>query len=350
MKVQPIASSATAPQNQQSSAQQSARDRAIAAYTAGAAAQIDQNSVAAEDMSAISQMSDTGQNHTNEETAEETPPVDKLESSEAPKEPEEAPVEDPALSSQFAALARREKAMRAQIQRQETALRSREAALAAREAEIASKAPDLSQYIPKSQLKSDTLRVLAEEGVSYEELTHQILNQQPADPRQEARAAALEAKIAKLEAAIENSQKSQVTAQEEQYKAAVKQIEADTKRLVFTDPSYEMIKATNSVKDVVELIEATYKESGELLTVDEAAQQVEDYLVGEAEKLAKIDKIKKRLNPVTSTQAAATPVQKPSEQPPKQTQPMKTLTNSAGSSRQLSARERALLAFKGELK
>jgi hypothetical protein len=73
---------------------------------------------------------------------------------------------------------------------------------------------------------------------------------------------------------------------------------------------------------------------------------VEDYLVDEAVKLANIGKIKKRLSTAPAV-PAKTEKQTPTN---KQPQTMKTLTNATASTRQLSARERALLAFKGELK
>ncbi len=100
-------------------------------------------------------------------------------------------------------------------------------------------------------------------------------------------------------------------------------------------------------RDVVDLIEKTFKEDGILLTEDEAAQQVEDYLTEEAYKLANLKKIQKRLQTSSaSTSTSATPAK--SAETPKQSQPMKTLTNAVGTSRQLTSKERAILAFKGE--
>lgn len=111
------------------------------------------------------------------------------------------------------------------------------------------------------------------------------------------------------------------------------------------DPYFETIKQTNSVSDVVDLITATYEKDGILLSVEEAAKEVEDYLVDEAMKLTRIGKIKQRL--AASTTAKVSQEQTPA--PKKQTQ-MKTLTNAASTTRQLSAKERAILAFRGELK
>ncbi len=261
----------------------------------------------------------------------------------------EKPKEDPALSRQFAQLARQERALRAKQQQQDQAFKQREAELAAREAALTGKSTfDPNEYIPRSRLKQDALSALEEAGVTYDEVTQQVMSRQPTDPRVNATISRLEAKIAQLEQANDNNQKSYQEQQQAQYQAAVKQIELDTRQLVKNDPNFETIKATGSVKDVVELITQTYEKDGVLLTVEEAAQQVEDYLMEEAMKVTRIGKIKARIEQANASS-------KPSDVKPqatqKQTQPgMKTLTNATSSSRQLSVRERAIAAMEGRLK
>lgn len=301
----------------------------------------DPNNISPEEMSAVKpHQPDKGVISEQAETETQQEPSQDPQTEEKPKV-------DPVLSKQFAQLARQEKALRIKQQQQDQALKTREQALAAREAELNGKPQfDSTKYISRDDLKQNTLRQLAEAGITYEELTQQILNTSPTDPRTEAIISKQDARIAQLEAKLEEQVKSQSENQQQAYNAAVKQIEADTKALVQMDPNFETIKATNSVRDVVDLIERVYKKDGILLSVEEAAQEVEDYLVEEAMKISKIGKIKSRLEkagqpaPVQSRQA-----QKPQTQPV-----MKTLTNAASSSRQLSAKERAILAFKGELK
>lgn len=266
-------------------------------------------------------------------------------SDETPKVEEPAKV-DPTLSRQFAQLARQEKALRAKAHQQAQEFKQREEAIKAREAALTQPKTDMSSYISKDRLKNDPLAVFAEAGLSYDDITQQILTQQPRDPRTEAHIARLEAKLAALEEANTTSQKTYQEQQQSQYQAAVKQIQTDARKLVHTDPNFETIKATGSVKDVVELITQTYEKDGILLTVEEAATQVEDYLVEEAMKITQIDKIKKRM----AAANASKPKSEVKTQAPQQTQPMKTLTNATASQRQLSAKERAVLAFKGELK
>ncbi len=349
MKIQPVASPSAIQQPPSNAA--ALKANAIAAFNKASqpASQQpeqpivqNQNSISPEEMSAVK--APTGQPDSivdktlqASEVIEETPAV------------EEKPV-DPALSRQFAQLARQEKALRAKAQQQEQQFRAREEALKAKEAAISSEPKtDMSNYIEKSRFKSDPLSVLAETGLSYDEIVQQLINQPTIDPRLEATINGLKSEIQALRAQDEARTKSAQEQQTQAYQAAVKQIENDAKALVRKDPAYETIRVTNSVKDVVDLIEQTYQKDGVLLTVEEAAQQVEDYLVEEAFKLTKIDKIKKKLQQVAPAQPASE-VQTPSPEPVKQPQTMKTLTNATSSSRQLSAKERAILAFKGQLK
>ncbi len=250
---------------------------------------------------------------------------------------------DPEVQKRFAQIARQERQLRAKIHQENQKLKAREQALQAREAALTTPAqPDLSQYIPRERFKADPLAVLEEEQVSWDELTQQAVNRQPTDPRVMSTIQKLEAKIAQLEESNKTSAKSQVEAQQAQYQAAVKQIKADAKQLVYTDPEFETVKAMNAVSDIVELIEATYKQDGIVLSVEEAAREVENYLVEEAMKVTQLEKIKKRM----AAANASRPTSETKTQETKQPQ-MKTLTNATSSTRKLSARDRAIARANG---
>ena len=347
MNVRPVASPhQIMPTQANPSSQAETRARAISMLTgeqpapqhANHSQQINQNAVSVEDLTAIA----PGQKDPVEATAptQEAKPVPKEE-------------QDPNLAKQFAQIARQERALRAKAQQQEQAMKAREAAIANKEAEIRAQieAEYRSNYIPKSQLKSDALGTLSEVGMSYDEIVQQALQQQqyPRDPRMEAQLRMLQDEIKSLKSANDQAKQTYESNQTAAYQAAVKQIESDAKQLVQKDPSFEMVKTTNSVKDVVELITQTYDKDGILLSVEDAAQQVEDYLVEEALKLSNVGKIKQRLQQNQKVASGSSDTKTPSNNSG-QTQPgMKTLTNAGSSSRKLSARERALRAFKGEL-
>lgn len=357
MNIRPVASKDHIAQPQ--SNQPSAKARAVAAFNSASAppqsplatpvqhashpASLDQNALHAEDLGSIRIPEP---NVSDKETVDETPSEVIEATPEVPKEPQV----DPALSRQFAQLARQEKALRAKVQQQEQAWKQKDAELKAREAALLTSKPeqDLSGYISRDRFKSDPLGALAEAGTSYDELVQQIVNRQPVDPQVQATINELRNEIKALKLHNDDSKKTAVESQQAQYQAAVKQIQMDAKALVKSDPvTYEAIYKTGTVKDVVKLIEDTYAKDGVLLSVEEAAQEVENYLVEENYNMAtKIEKIRKRIGQVAPAQAPAKTSPVASTQPPQ----MKTLTNATASSRPLTARERALLAFEGKLK
>lgn len=323
----------------------SARDKAIAklleaAKPVNAQAEVvqDPTHVSPEEMGAI-QAPETKQINTSESV--ETPSVS-TDSVESPQAVEK----EAKLSSQYANLARREKALRFKEQQ----LKAREEAFRSPEP----KAPpvDLSRYVDRDSLMKDPFSVLNDLGLSYEQLTNLALNQpKPEDVAQRKAFEGLQNDIKTLR---EEQQKVKQAYEDTQVQArsqALKQIERDVKNLVVTNEAYETIRETNSMKEVVDLIERTFDQDGILLDIEDAAREVENYLVEEALKLSKLKKIQQRLQLKEPASSKAQTAQKPEKsQQPSQQQNLKTLTNSVGTSRQLNARERAILAMKGELK
>lgn len=279
------------------------------------------------------------------QAAQEEQELDPSES--ATEEIKEEPKKEDPYSAKLAQLARRERAIRAEQVKRDTAFRAKEADLLRREEALTGRDKQYeTDYIPKSRLQQSTFEALAEAGIDPTRLEQQFrqLGENPVDPRINIELQQLRATIQKLEAANENSAKAQAQAQDDQYKAAVRQISNDVTSLVKSDPNFEAIRETKSQRDVVELIERTFKEEGRVMSVEEAAQEVEDYLTEQMSNYAqKIKKIRARLQPSTPVKPEARPV----EAQNKQLQ-MKTLTNTNSSTRRLSARERAIAVFKGE--
>lgn len=353
MKLTPVASP-HAIQTPQTSSNTSSRTAAIAAFErASASPQQSQehpvqnpNQVSPEELSAIK--APTGVADTQPET-QVLETLDNSPNSEAADT--KLPPKDSVESKRWAQLARQERQLRAKAQAQDAAIKAREAALVAREAELQAKAQEYSpeKYISRSRIKQDPLGVLQDEQVSYDELTQQILSQQPTDPRIMRTIQNLQEEIKSLKTANEETRKSYDTQQAESRSAAIKQIEVDVRGLIKNDPNYETIRATGSVRDVVDLITQTYDKDGVLLTVEEAAQEVENYLVDEAMKLTTIGKIKQKLS--QAAQLGKTGAKTPANQQTQQTKtPMKTLTNAHGSTRKLTARERAIAIAEGRPK
>jgi hypothetical protein len=306
------------------------------------------NKISAEELTAVKAPSaEPEATPTTQVAAPEEAP--QAETSSAPeKAPEKKP--DPKTSQEWARLARQERMLRAKAKEQEQKFLQREEALKAREAEAASKS-ELNQkgYISIEELKRDILGAAERAGLTYDEIANQMMNPVKIDPRLQAHIDRLQAKIESLEKASIEGNERITKQQQDSYNAAVKQIEIDTRNLVNSDPNFQTIKETKSVRDVVELITKTYEKDGILLTVEEAAQEVENYLVDEALKLTRIEKIKRKLQPEAKGPEAKKTAQPAATKGEAQPQ-MKTLTNTVASTRKLSAKERAILAFRGELK
>lgn len=338
MKVEQVAGPSLA--NSHATTQTSARERAIAKLTTTSQAQEhpvqNPSQVAPEDLSALNQG---------------RPNVDETAESQAsPSEPAEAPAaveaEKKLLSPQYAQLARREKALQAKAQAQQRAFAERESALQAREEAIKAKDAEYqSKYISKDRLSQDTINVLLESGVTYDQITQMMLTQQSQDPATKLAIQRLEAQIRAQDEAREADRKAAAQAQDAQYKQALKQIRSDAVQLIRQDNTFEAIRETNSINDVVELIEETFKEDGIILSVEDACREVEDHLVEKLSKYSRLSKIQQRLKSANET----SPKQS-DETTPQRQQPKPTLTNAAATSKKLSAKERAILAFNNQLR
>ena len=334
MKIESVAPQAQ-PQSQNNAAQ-SARERAISQLL-GAAPDVNQNAVAPEESAAVK---DTSTPAEPTKSSEDNGQTNNTEESSTKATKDEAPI-----SSQFAQLAKKEKAIRAQaaeLKRQRDAFKAEQDALKAQTPQTPTF--DQSKYIDKEELKNNTWERLQELGITYDQLTQQALNSSsPLD----AELKKLRAQVAEeLKGVREEQEKARKAAEDQQtaaYKQAVDQIKADTRRLVDSDPAFEMIKATDSVDDVAELIEETFRKDKRLMTVEEAAKEVEDFLTEEASRLARLGKIQKLLKPEAPAAATA-------PKTPVQPQKSQTLTNSLSSQNRMTARERAIAAFQSAMK
>lgn len=220
------------------------------------------------------------------------------------------------LSPQFAALAK-----------QRRALQVKERELAEKEKVLGSS----NRAELEARIKAQPLSVLQELGVTYDQLTNDILaSQGGVNPEIQS----LKAEIKALKEGVDKTLSDKDVAQEQ---AVIREISRNVTQLAQGD-DWEFIRETQSQPDVVELIRRTYKESGELLDELEAMKLVEEHLVNEYHKLAKLKKVQSKLT------APPAPLQ---QQP--QTG-MRTLTNKDSAKPVIDRRQRAMLAFTGQLK
>lgn len=242
-------------------------------------------------------------------------------------EPAKEPEETRPLSPQFAELARAKRA-----------LQVKERDLALREEALKTQNPAGNEDLI-AKLKANPLSVLQEAGVTYDQLTEAILNNQ----------SGLNPEIQRLEAkikALEEGVNGQLTSRDQQ---AEQQVLAELKRealaLTAQGEQFEAIREAKAHQYVVDLIHRTWKSTGEVMDVTEAAELVENQLIDEALPFARIKKVQSRLTPAQEEQVAQTPA------PPKPgTKIMRTLTNRDSASPVMDRRARAIAAMNGTLK
>jgi len=250
------------------------------------------------------------------------------------------PQENKVDAERFAQLARREKAIRTEAKR-----------LAEQKAQIEKDAQARSGHLPADQWKQKFLQDPTALGFTPEELSNITLAQLNQDPQSQL--------ITKLQQQIDELRQGQqktldaVTEREKKaYDEAIKNISREVSVLVDADSAYEMVKATGSQEAVVQLIRETYDSSGVILSVAEASQKVEEYLLGEAIKLAGHSKVQSKLAP---------PPPAPEAQPQAPAQKQITLRQSptlthagtppaSASFTAKDRRARAIAAFSGQLK
>ncbi len=220
------------------------------------------------------------------------------------------------ISPQFAALAKQRRALQ----------QERRAFLDEKKAHEA--ASQNSEAVSLARLKSEPLKVLLESGVTYEQLTEAILaNQGNPDVQR------LETEIKALKEGIDKKFTDQEEAQIK-YGLANKSREIDG---LLTSDEYELVRATNSKRDVLKLIERTFRETREELDASDALKLMEDELFKRNQKIVTTKKMQGLF-----TQAAP--------QAPQRPQGMRTLTNKDTASVPMDRRARALAAALGTLK
>lgn len=233
-------------------------------------------------------------------------------------QPEEPVAVTQPLSPQLALLAREKRA----LQVKERELRNRERALSQNTG---------NSGIDLARLKSEPLRVLLENGVTYEQLTQEIMSGQS-----NSEINTLKAKIDSLEKGFDQKFTDRDAQAEKQVLA---EMQREANQLIQNSDDFEFVRETRSVPTVMQLIERTYRESGEVLDTSEALRLVEEELFKDAQKMARLKKMQSQMSPVA-----------PQMQTQLRQTGMRTLTNRDTASVPLSRNARAMAAFYGTLK
>lgn len=212
----------------------------------------------------------------------------------------------------------------------------------------------------KKRLEQKDFDALRDIGASPEELTSYLVNQPNPTDRN----------LAKIQAEIEELRNGQTLTQKQieensqrQYDQAVKQITNEAQKLVAANADkYELIAANEAHDAAVELIKKTFDTDGYMMTIEDACNEVEEYLLEESIKIMGLKKIKEKMTAQTAPASEAQFIDTPKNKKAPFTEAvsermggLKTITHQqlpTPSGKPLTAknsRERAILAFQGKL-
>lgn len=271
-------------------------------------------------------------------------PIAGVKEKEVPK-PDTEQVPETLVASKdplFDQMAKLEKQRRMQAKQYQ----AEKAAWESEKAQLLQKAqPDTSW---KDRAKTDLMGLMAEAGLSYEEVLNTYVNHTPMDQNMRI----LQAKLQGME---ENQNKliNQFTeTQKQNYNQAVKQITTEVKQLVKLAPDdYEIINSQGEMaeKYIVKLIEETFQDEGYLMDVEDAAKEVENHLLEQSLGLAKLKKIQAKLSPTQTLAQGEVAAPKVSIEPKGATTLSHNMTAGSKPISNRERRERAILAFQGKL-
>lgn len=201
-------------------------------------------------------------------------------------ETSEKSAEEDKFSSKFAALSRKEKEIRLKEQEVSEKLAEYNAWKAEQEEKANKKEPEIPlEY----KLRTNPLETLSELGLDLEKLSEIAVNngQLPQDMQfklmVEEATKSLQDEIGSLKSEIEGYKEEQLKKEEEALKTQEQQVIENfqielTEYINSNEDKYELIKATDSVDMVFEVIQDHWNEHKEVLSNDVAAQKVEDLL------------------------------------------------------------------------
>lgn len=208
----------------------------------------------------------------------------------------EAPKQDDKFASKFAALSRKEKTLREQERNlQQTAQRLKAMETELKKMQEERNGADTSL---KARLKSDPLKVLAEEGLTYEELSERVLNDGNPTPQrmiEQMRSELQREYKSELEALKQQIREKEENEQKKQYETAENNFKAELKQYIDGNEKYELTKANGAYDLAFDVAKEYYDQTGKVLSYEEAADLVEGHLEEEANRILQLKKIQSKI-------------------------------------------------------
>ena len=210
---------------------------------------------------------------------EDTPTIVEAAPETAPVEPDKELIspenkEDSLFAKKFAALSRKEKA-----------IREREEKL-----NLIEKESPFKDFEKLS--KEDPLSLLDKLGITYEDLTQRLLDKRETESDPDYKYSKLQKKVEQMEQQREEEEKQRLSDQQNKiindYQATLNSFISEN------DEKYEFIIANGAQDLVYTTISDHYQETNKILSNEEAANAVEEYLETKLENLSKLKKFKNK--------------------------------------------------------
>lgn len=173
--------------------------------------------------------------------------------------------------------------------RRERQLQEQEKKLTERESKV-KEAEELAQVA-----RTKPLDFLKKQGISYSDLTKQVINGPGPDPTEE-----LQKELQQLKQEVTETKKQ---AEERKRQEALQEAQTAVQQTIEQAEGYDLIKATDSYDQVFQTIIEHYEQTGEVLSENDAAAKVEENLSSTVDRLLQLDVIKKRLGGAGSEEA-----------------------------------------------
>jgi len=256
--------------------------------------------------------------------------------------PEVAPTEAPVEQKAEETKAPEQDPRIVELERKELAIRQQTLKMQRIKQELEQMQKQSEGRLSAEEWKKKFLEDPTQLGIDYQDMADKYLTQ----PSEEKKMiSSLQREIEGLRSQYQQQMQQLEQAQKQAYENAVRQLESDTKSLIASKASeFEAISVLGREQDVVDLIKSTYEKEQVLMSVEQAARQVEQRLIDEALKYAGLSKVKAKIVPTSETKQEDTKEQKQT-----QTTLSRSLSQTSGPLTPAQLRERAIAAFNGTL-
>lgn len=227
------------------------------------------------------------------------------------------------ISAKYAQLSKAEH----QLRKQKLDLETKQKTWQTEQEALKKQIEDITKF--KSEAKANPLKALETLGISLNDLTEQILNQEKPGPSTELKL--LKDELLKVKEDLLKEKEEISRKHREQEQAKVSQMYnnyvSGLKNLVETDKTYEYVQlmGEEGINNIVKTVELTYTKSQKLLSDKEAASQVNAAVIQDIDNFVKDERVKRRIQEVYGIKFDEPKESGSSAKSPKNT---KTLTNS----------------------